>query len=295
MNFYVSGSTPSAPVTHVKLFISYALPHCTTAMVKDVFDTVFDNEVTQIEELTKQDRDTGKPFKLFWITLNPARHSRVWRFVEEIEQFNSARIIYESKRGNDYYWQVRLNVEKDKPVVKTTPRILPREVTTSETATAKQRAEVIAFSKTPEFNKMVESVVFEGVIEPKLEEGEIQEKRKAPSADGAAKKQRLTSKPKNGDTLQGVKERCEAMAANDASMEAKAKARMQRAADAGLTVEKYVRFVEEDAAEKAKGQELSEYGKRMEAQEEALAEWEQRADRENDAFIFNDEAALKAM
>jgi hypothetical protein len=281
-NFYVSGSTPSAPVTHVKLFISYALPHCTTAMVKDVFDTVFDNEVTQIEELEKKDRDTGKPFKLFWITLEPARHSRVWRFVEEIEQFKSARIIYESKRGNDYFWQVRLNVEKEQaPLVKTTPRILPREVTTSETATAKQRAEAIAFTKTPEFTKLVESVVFEGVIEPKLEPGEIQEKRKAQSSDKDSKKPRLTPKPKSAEkrnaeraTLEGVKERCEAMA-NDASMEtkAKAKARMQADAD-GMTVEKYVRFLEDEDAEKAKGQELSDYGKRMEMQEEALADWE---------------------
>jgi len=159
-NFYVSGSTPSAPVTHVKLFISYALGHVTTATVKDVFDTVFDNEVTQIEELSKEDRVTGKPFKLFWITLNPARHSRVWRFVDEIEQFGSARIIYESKRGNDYYWQVRINKDKTPPTIKTTPRILPREVTTSETATAQERADVIAFSKTPEFSKLVDSVVF---------------------------------------------------------------------------------------------------------------------------------------
>ena len=262
-NFYVSGSTPSAPVTHVKLFISYALPHCNTAMVKDVFDIVFDNEVTQIEELEKKDRDTGKPFKLFWITLEPARHSRVWRFVEEIEKFKSARIIYESKRGNDYYWQVRLNVEKEAPVVKTTPRILPREVTTSETASAKERADVIAFSKTPEFTKLVESVVFEGVIEQKLEPGEIKEKPK--SKLNSAEKRKAERA-----TLQGVKERCEAMVANDASMEAKAK--MRRVADAGMTVEKYVRFLEEENAEK--GHELSEYGKRMEMQEDALADWE---------------------
>ena len=292
-NFYVSGSTPSAPVTHVKLFISYALPHCTTAMVKDVFDTVFDNEVEQIEELEKKDRDTGKPFKLFWITLNPARHSRVWRFVDEIEQFKFARIIYESKRGNDYFWQVRLNVEKQVPAVKTTPRILPREVTTSETASAKERADVIAFSKTPEFTKLVESVVFEGVIEPKLEPGEIKEKSKLKPKLNSAEKRKAERA-----VLQGVKERCEAMAAGDASMEAKSKARLHRA-DAGMTVEKYVRFLEEDA-EKAKGQELSEYGKRqrLEMQEEALTEWEQREQREqreHDAFIFDDAAALAAM
>jgi hypothetical protein len=180
-NFYVSGSIPSAPVTHVKLFISYALGHVTTATVKDVFDTVFDNEVTQIEELERNDRVSGKSFKLFWITLEPARHSRVWRFVDEIEKFGSARIIYETKRGTDYFWQVRLNKDKvQAPVVKTTPRILPREpeVTTSETATDNERAEVIAFTKTPAFTKLVKSVVFEGVIEPKLEPGEIREKPK---------------------------------------------------------------------------------------------------------------------
>lgn len=171
-NFYVSGSTPSAPVTHVKLFISYALNHVTTETVKDVFDTVFDDEVTQIEELSKQDRESGKSFKLFWITLNPDRHSRVWNFVEEIEQFGNARIIYESRKGKDFYWNVRLNKEKDQvPAVKTTPRILPREITTSNTANAKERTDVIAFTKTPEFSKLVDSIVFEGVLEP----GEIKE------------------------------------------------------------------------------------------------------------------------
>jgi len=192
-NFYVSGSTPSAPVTHVKLFISYALGHVTTATVKDVFDTVFDDEVTQIEELAKQDRVTGKPFKLFWVTLAPARHSRVWRFVDEIEKFGSARINYETKRGTDYYWNIRLN--KDKASVKSTPRILPREVkevTTSESATDKERAEVIAFSKTPEFTKLVESVVFEGVIQPKLEDGEIKDaKRKAETKSKIVKKSKI--------------------------------------------------------------------------------------------------------
>jgi len=121
MNFYTTGSTSA---THVKLFIAYALPHCTTEMVKDVFDTVFNNEVTQVEELTKTDRDTGKPFKLFWITLEPARHSPVWHFVSEIEKWGKSRIIYDST-GRDFYWQVRLN--KEKTITKTVPRIMPAE------------------------------------------------------------------------------------------------------------------------------------------------------------------------
>ena len=68
------------------------------------------------------------------------------------------------------------NKDKEKVAVKTTPRILPREeVTTSDTATAKERADVIAFSKTDAFSKMVNSIVFEGVVEPKLEPGEMKE------------------------------------------------------------------------------------------------------------------------
>jgi Cu2+-containing amine oxidase len=195
---YVSGSTPSAPVTSVKLFISYALNHVTTATVKDVFDSVFNNEVTQIEELTRTDRDTGKPFKLFWITLEPARHSPVWRFVDEIEKYDKASIIYETRKGKDFYWQVRLN--KEKTPVKTAPRIMAREETTSKKATDKERADVIAFTKTPAFSKLVDSVVLEGVIEPKLEAGEIKEgnsaqRRKAQRAklqeSDSAKRQRL--------------------------------------------------------------------------------------------------------
>ena len=216
-NFYVSGSTPSAPVTHVKLFISYALNHVTTATVKDVFDTIFNNEVSYIEELAKKDRDTGKSFKLFWITLEPARHSPLWHFVDEIEKFGSARIIYETHKGKDFYWKVRLN--KDKPAVKTMPCIMPRimprdkevkeveevevkeeevkEATTSETATEKERIDAIAFTKTPEFSNLVDSIVFEGVIQPKLEAGEIPEKRKLSSVDKDVKKPRKEVKEVN--------------------------------------------------------------------------------------------------
>ena len=279
-NFYVSGSTPSAPVTHVKLFISYTLGHVTTATVKDVFDTVFDNEVTQIEELAKEDRVTGKPFKLFWITLAPARHSRVWRFVDEIEQYGSARINYETKRGKDYFWQVRLNKDKTPAPVKTTPRILPREVkevTTSETATAKERADVIAFTNTPAFSKLVKSVVFEGVIEPKLEPGEIKEKPK--NSAERRKAERAT-----------LQKRSVSFAENDA----KSQEHLERAKAAGMTVDKYLMMKDIEKREREALMEETEYGKRqrIEMQEEALADWESR---EHDAFIFGDEAALAAM
>jgi hypothetical protein len=52
---------------------------------------------------------------------------------------------------------------------------MDREETTSTNATDKERADVIAFTKTPAFTKLVDSVVFEGSISPKLEPGEIKE------------------------------------------------------------------------------------------------------------------------
>jgi len=94
--------------TNLKLFISYANEHVTTETVRDVFDTLFDNEVAQIEELTKQDIN-GKPFKLFWITLQPSRHSQVWNFVDEIEKFGTACINYESTHSE--YWHVTISDE----------------------------------------------------------------------------------------------------------------------------------------------------------------------------------------
>ena len=116
----------------VKLFISYALNNVTTERVKDVFDTCFDNEVTQIMEFTKFDRDSGKPFKLFWITLDPSRNSRLWKFVEEIKQFGKANIIYETRKGTDYFWQVRINKEKTITSDDFVPRIMPRDTEPGE-------------------------------------------------------------------------------------------------------------------------------------------------------------------
>jgi hypothetical protein len=88
--------------------------------------------------------------------------------------------------------------------------------------------------------------------------------------------------------LKGVKERSETMAANDARSDE----HLKRAAEAGMTVDKYLAMKDIEKRERASLDELSSYGKRMEEQEEVLADWEQRA---QDAFIFGDEQALKAM
>ena len=119
------------------LFISYALPHCTTEMVKEVFDTVFDNSVVKIAETSKTDRDTGKPFKMFWITLDCGRSCRTLDvFLAEIKKHEKASIIYETTKGKDRYWNVRINKDK----VKTVPRILERAEEEGEINEGKRKA-----------------------------------------------------------------------------------------------------------------------------------------------------------
>ena len=113
--------------TLTTLFIGYALPHCTTEMVKDVFDQLFDNQVTKIAENTREDRVTGKQFKMFWITLE-ARQGRLAMFVKDLEIHGATRITYESSKGKDRYWKVQINKEKTKFV----PRILPPETEEGE-------------------------------------------------------------------------------------------------------------------------------------------------------------------
>jgi hypothetical protein len=155
------------------LFISYALPHCTTEMVKEVFDTVFQNCVVKIVETTKTDRNTGKPFKMFWVTLDCGRSNwTLGKFIAEIEKHGNASLIYETTKGQDRWWNVRINKEK----VKTVPRILER--------TEGMSREEVAFTKTNEFAAEVAKVHFE-IVEP----GEIVEgKRKATGAAGKGTK-----------------------------------------------------------------------------------------------------------
>jgi len=164
------------PTMSANLFISYALPHCTTEMVKEVFDTVFQNCVVKIAEISKTDRNTGKPFKMFWVTLDCGRSNwTLGKFIAEIEKHGNASLIYETTKGQDRWWNVRINKEKEK--VKTVPRILER----TEGMT---RDEVVAFTKTKEFAAEVESSTFE-VLEP----GEIVEgKRKASGSAGKGAK-----------------------------------------------------------------------------------------------------------
>jgi len=115
----------------MSFYIPYALPHVTLATVKDTFEAIFDGDV-KVNELIRKDRDTGRDFKLFWITVEGG-NKHIDFFIEEIKSAGSAKITYERSKGQDRYWQVKLN--NPRPTEEFKPRILKREPETTTTET----------------------------------------------------------------------------------------------------------------------------------------------------------------
>jgi hypothetical protein len=120
----------------MSFYIPYALPHVTVATVKDTFEAIFEGDV-KVNEVMRKDRDTGRDFKLFWITVDGG-NKHIDFFIDEINSAGSAKITYERSKGQDRYWQVKLNKPKtDKPTDKPEPfkpRILKRETEASTEA-----------------------------------------------------------------------------------------------------------------------------------------------------------------
>lgn len=127
----------------MSFYIPYALPHVTAATVKDTFEAIFEGDV-KVNELMRKDRDSGRDFKLFWITVDGG-NKHIDFFIQEIKTAGSAKITYERSKGQDRYWQVKLNINKPKthseaePAEPFKPRILKRE-TTAATAEASAEA-----------------------------------------------------------------------------------------------------------------------------------------------------------
>ena len=105
----------------VSFYISYALPHCTTEMVRDKFNEIFQNSVVDITVEIKDDNTrAGKKFKRFWIkcdeSLNrvtsphPSLMLTLDYMREMIEKTGYAQVYYEKSNGVDRYWKVKLAV-----------------------------------------------------------------------------------------------------------------------------------------------------------------------------------------
>ena len=91
-------------------YISYALPHCTTEMVRAKFDSMFVDEcVCKIAEEVKDDtKNIGKKFKRFWILVDCYKHDPMMNYMlESIERDGSAKVYYEKTHGVDRYWKVK--------------------------------------------------------------------------------------------------------------------------------------------------------------------------------------------
>jgi hypothetical protein len=93
----------------IVLYISYALPHCTTEMVREKFDAMFMNCVFRIAEELKDDtKFPGKKFKRFWINVDGYRHDPMLNYVlDSIRNEGTAKVYYERTQGVDRYWKVK--------------------------------------------------------------------------------------------------------------------------------------------------------------------------------------------
>jgi hypothetical protein len=107
----------------MSFYIPYALPHVTVETVTDTFQSIFGGNI-KVNETLRKDRDTGKDFKLFWITIIDA-NKHLDFFIQEINETGSAKITYEHTKGHDRFWQVKLNLKVVSEPFK--PRILKRD------------------------------------------------------------------------------------------------------------------------------------------------------------------------
>ena len=100
-------------------YISYALPHCTTEMVRAKFDSMFIDPIVTIvgEELLDDTRNVGKKFKRFWICVESCRpHDPTMKWImETIEKEGTANVYYEKKKGVDRFWKVKTVPESALP------------------------------------------------------------------------------------------------------------------------------------------------------------------------------------
>jgi len=98
----------------VSLYISYALNQCSIADVTETFDMTFDGEVVvDVSEAVRVDKSTHRPFKMFWIEVQPNR--RMDEFLADIKSSGSARLYFKEK-GISRFWNVRFN-QANKPFI----------------------------------------------------------------------------------------------------------------------------------------------------------------------------------
>ena len=119
------------------LFIGYARATCTTAQVKQVFDTAFNAEIVkQVDEVIKKDPN-GYEFKIFFIHFNDQDNDMLTQFMTRLKMASDGFIPvvynteYDKKLGGNVerYWKVLPFTPK--PAQITGIRIMTEEETAS--------------------------------------------------------------------------------------------------------------------------------------------------------------------
>lgn len=102
----------------VSLYIGYAMAFCTEKQVEEAFNYVLDGQfVESVKSCERTNDETGRPFKMFFITLN-GDHKGLDLLVERIKSEGHIKINYDG----DWFWKVTINTPKVKAAFK--PRIM---------------------------------------------------------------------------------------------------------------------------------------------------------------------------
>ena len=111
------------------LCIKYALARVTKEDITWVFNELFGEDlVTDVTELVKQDRYSGKDFKMFFIKCDKAAQTKgkLDKLEAKITKDKMAKVTCDSY---GHFWQVSFAIEKPKPAEVFKPRIMDEEVT----------------------------------------------------------------------------------------------------------------------------------------------------------------------
>ena len=102
----------------VVLYIGYALPHCTTAIVRDKFDSMFSNCVSSVIEKTLDDH-VGRKYKRFWVTVDSCKHDPTMTYVlDAVDKNGFVKVYYETTLDHTQkpvprYWKVKATLVGD--------------------------------------------------------------------------------------------------------------------------------------------------------------------------------------
>ena len=113
----------SSTTSTASLCIGYALDRCTPEQVSEIFNYIIDdNQVESVTTLDKTNKNTQRPFKIFFINFKRTSE-KLASVVERIESEGFIRVEYDAP----WFWKVTLAKKKEVNDEKKGPRIMGRD------------------------------------------------------------------------------------------------------------------------------------------------------------------------